>query len=104
MFVTGTRRETVLICNGNVTVVGRVFGVLVLLFFLYFQSPYSKNILIHGWFIITIIKMAAISAQNTLEISMELFTHTHTHTPFFLLNFLLVFFIFFIRRSTVYNT
>lgn len=65
LFITGTRRETVLICNGDVIVASRVFGVLVLLFFPHFQSPYSKNIPIHGWLfiIITFIKMAAISAK-----------------------------------------
>lgn len=76
MFITGTRRETVL--NGDVTVTSRVFDVLVLLFFLCFQSPCSKNILIHGWFIIITTKIATISAQNTSEISMQLLTHTPT--------------------------
>lgn len=49
-----------LICKGNVTVAHRVFDVLALLFFLHIQIPNSKNIVIHGWFIL--IKMAAITA------------------------------------------
>lgn len=47
--------EKLLICNADVIVASRVFGVLVLSFFLHFQSPYSKNILIHGWLLIIII-------------------------------------------------
>ena len=50
------------ICNGDVTVASRVFGVSVLFFFLHFQRPHSRNILMRGWFII---KVAATSAQNT---------------------------------------